>query len=176
MTIYLLPFTCAHCGKHATQKSGAVNRARKDGKPLYCDQKCAGLSRRGNKTKAQKVAEKRLYDEAYRARNFATLKAKKALYFQATYDLGKARIERKKRMRQHVEYCRRPEYKAWKSAYDRWYRAVKQYGEYAEAALALGEIEQEIGERMTRTEVYTANGTLNKRLTRRREYESFISG
>jgi hypothetical protein len=75
------------------------------------------------KTKAQKVAEKRIYDMAYRAKNRAMLKEKKRAYFLRTYDPKKAAVKRKKRMHLHVAYCRQPRYKAWKRQYDLNYRA-----------------------------------------------------
>ena len=77
--------------------------------------------------KAQKVAEKRLYDMAYRAKNLERIKAGKRAYFQRTYDPREAAVERKKRMHLHVAYCRQPRYKAWKREYDRKYRA-SEYG------------------------------------------------
>ena len=65
------------------------------------------------------MEEKRLYDAAYRKKNLAMLKAKKRAYFKRTYDPVKAAIGRKARMARHVAYCRRPEYREWKRAYDK---------------------------------------------------------
>lgn len=77
---------CAHCGADTAKDTSAINRANKEGRPLYCDRKCAGLARRGpEKTAAQKKEEKRLYDLNYRATN-PTLKARKAAYYQRTKD------------------------------------------------------------------------------------------
>jgi hypothetical protein len=70
------------------------------------------------------VSEKRIYDAAYRKKNRAKLKAIKRLYHKRTYDPVKAAIERKAKMKNHVEYCRRPEYKKYKSKYDAKRRAT----------------------------------------------------
>ncbi len=165
---------CAHCLKPVTQSASALGRAEREGRRVFCDRRCMGLARRVEKSKAQKVEEKRLYDEAYRQKNLAALKAKKAAYFQRTYDPAKAAVERKGRMAQHVEYCRRPEYKAWKAEYDRAYRAKADFGPFWEAALLLLQVDEEVASRMSRYEIYSANGTLNKSLRRKREYESSV--
>ena len=77
-------------------------------------------------------AEKAVYDREYRRKNRGWLKAKQAAYFQRTYDPVQAAIERKKRMPQHVEYCRQPAYRAWKKEYDRKLRASR-FGAFADA-------------------------------------------
>jgi len=70
-------FNCAQCGGEASQPNSAVNRARKCGYSLSCSKACSALSRRKDKPKAQRVAEKRIYDMAYREQNRDLLKAKK---------------------------------------------------------------------------------------------------
>lgn len=86
---------------------------------------------------------KAAYDREYRRKNKAMLQAKKAAYYQRTYDPIKAAKERKKTMPRHVEYCRRPEYKKKKYAYDRKREAAK-YGEYAECRDILRVLMKEI--------------------------------
>lgn len=166
----MLRFRCAHCGAKTAKPAGAVNRARAIGAPLYCNKKCAGLGRRKHKTKAQRVAEKAAYDREYRAKNLDRLKAEKRAYFQRTYDPVAAAAYRKKRMPRHVEYCRRPEYRKWKSGYDRRYRA-REFGPFADCYLLLLDIDREVNSRMSDYDVRCANGTINKRLKRKREYE-----
>jgi hypothetical protein len=156
------PIICAWCSKSSLKETGAINRAKSASAPLYCDRECAGLGRRKGKTKQQLVDEKSAYDAAYREKNRAMLKAKKAERFRATYDPEKARIERASRMPRHVEYCRRPEYKAWKKQYDLDYRA-REYGPFSEAYKLLLQIETEIDERASWYEVAVAKGTLNKK-------------
>ncbi len=87
------------------------------------------------------------YDRKYRKKNRARIKARQAAYFQSTYDPVKAAKERQKKMPEHVEYCRRPEYKTWKKKYDRQHRLSK-YGEFAEAYALLLALEKEIREQM----------------------------
>lgn len=167
----LIAFTCAHCGATAAKEAGHVNRSRRRGAALYCDKSCSSHARRIEKTREQKAAEKAEYDRMYRAREAETLKAKKAAYYQRTADREKEREDRKRRMPQHVEYCRRPEYREWKKRYDRQYLARKKFGDFGEAAIILNDLIAEINSRSTRTEIYRQNGTLNKWIARRRDYE-----
>ncbi len=113
---------CAYCGAMVTQAWGAINRAQKIGAPIYCDRTCAGFGRRKDKSIEQRKLEKRVYDKLYREKHRGALKVKKAKYFQRTYDPKSAAVERKKRMPYHVEYCRKPEYRAKKSDYDQIHR------------------------------------------------------
>ena len=46
-------------------------------------------------------------------------------------------------MPKHVEYCRRPEYKAWKHEYD-IQKAAEEFGEFGEAWRLLLDLEKEI--------------------------------
>lgn len=96
---------CAYCRKWTDKSAGHVNRARAAGLNLYCDRRCSGLGRRDGKTKEQKKEEKRLYDIEYR-KTSPTLRARRRAFHLRTYDPVKAAIVRKKRMPQHVEYCR----------------------------------------------------------------------
>src|SRR5262245_23738158 len=120
---------CPYCKRTVEKSTSAVNRSRKIGAPVYCGRTCAGFARRQWKSDAQKRLEKSEYDAEYRNKNAAKLRADKAARHKRTYDPASAAIERKKRMPMHVEYCRRPEYRAYKQQYDREYRA-KEYGEF----------------------------------------------
>jgi hypothetical protein len=135
---------------------------------------CAGLARRKHKSREQKIAEKAAYDAEYRERNRARIKARKAAAYRTNPNRERERAYRQANMARHVEYCRRPQYREWKVAYDRKYRAQKDFGPFADAALVLRDLEIEISSRATRTEIYAANGTLNKSLKRRRDYESLV--
>lgn len=162
---------CRNCGKKPDKPNGAVMRAKKIGAPLYCNRKCAGLGRRCGKSKAQRVAEKAAYDQIYREKNLARITAEKAVYFKRTYDPVAAAIERKKHMPRHIEYCRRPEYRAWKTEYDKQHRAKKNFGPFAEIALLTNDLNREIKERMTNAEIRWKNQTANKAQFRDREGE-----
>lgn len=153
------------------RENSHINRAKKLGSPLYCGKVCAGTKRQTQLTESEKKERKRLYDIEYREKNAETLKMKKAAWFKATYDPEKAAIERKKRAPQHAEYCRRPEYKAYKQEYDQQYRAKKEYGEFWQCFMLLLSIESEVTERAAKQEIRAQNGTLNKRQQRKREYE-----
>lgn len=168
-----ISFQCAHCGKPAYQESGAINRAHARGLRLFCGRVCSGFGRRKGKTKAQLVAEKAAYDKQYRANNLAKITADKQAYFQRTYDPVAAAEHRKTRMPRHVEYCRRPEYKAKKSEYDRKIRA-REFGDYADCYLLLLDIDKEVNSRMSDYEVRLVNGTYGKTQQRGREYERLI--
>lgn len=161
---------CPQCGASFETRVSYVNRAEKIGAPLYCGKVCSGLARRRAVplTDEERKAAKRAYDAKRRVALAERLKAEKAAYFQRTYDPVKAAEDRKARMPKHVEYCRRPEYREWKSEYDRKRRANQMFGEFSEAFMLLQDIETEIAARATRYEIYSANGTLNKALQRRR--------
>lgn len=161
---------CPQCREPFEASTGKARRADKKGAPLYCGRACAGLARRNPNppTEAERKAAKAAYDAKYRALNHEARKAQKAAYYREHRDPEKERAARKARMPKHVEYCRRPEYRAWKSEYDSRYRAQKIFGPFAEAFLLLQDIEREIDSQATRYEVYRANGTLNKALTRKR--------
>jgi hypothetical protein len=163
---------CAHCGVEFHAKQNYVNRAQREGRRMFCSRVCFGLDRRlvNPPTEAERKEAKRLYDAARRAERHAEICAKKRDHYYANRDriLAEQTAYRKAHMQRHVEYCRQPEYKAWKSEYDRQYRAHRDYGEFADAFLLLTNIEREVDSRATRYEIYQANGTLNKSQTRRR--------
>lgn len=167
--------TCPQCGAKAIKATGSVNRSRRAGAPVYCSRSCAGLARRSDRSEAQRRADKAAYDKEYRKKNRAVLKAKKAAYFQATYDPIKAAIERKKRSEYHKEYCRSPEYRAWKREYDRQYRAKKEYGEYADCFLLAMDIRSECLQQASDYQIRLDAGTLNKSAQRKRDYERTYS-
>lgn len=158
---------CAHCGKSTDKPAGEVTRARNAGLNLYCNRRCSGLGRRIGKTKAQKREEKRLYDIEYR-KSSPTLKARRRAYHLRTYDPAEAAKARKERMPLHVEYCRRPAYRAWKREYDRRYRATE-FGEFAEAYMLTMDLNREIKGRKSNAEIKYENGCTNKSQRRERE-------
>lgn len=167
---------CRHCEKRTEKAASAVNRANRQGAPLFCSRTCCGASRRVERADDERKALKAAYDRQRRAAIGEVLRAKKrAAYHAAVANnpeviRAKEREHRAKRMPQHVEYCRRPEYRARKREYDRQRCAQQDFGPFAEAALILRDLEAEISTRATRYEIYSANGTLNKALRRKREY------
>lgn len=165
---------CPQCRNPTGKPVGTINRAAAIGAPIYCGRACAGLARRKGKTKEQKIAEKAIYDEQYRAKNAERLKREKAEWYQRTADREKERQYRQANMQRHVEYCRRPEYREKKLVYDRHRRAKIFYGPFAESFLTLLELEDEIASRASRTEIYRQNGTQCKSVKRKREYEKAI--
>jgi hypothetical protein len=169
---------CANCFVHVNKPSGAVGRAQRIGAPLYCDKECAGLARRCNKTAAQRREEKRLYDIEYRAANFERIKASKRDRHKRiyTYETGKAmRDLRKARGYDHSEYCRGPDQVAKRKKRDRR-RYAAEFGPFAECHTLLMDLLNEINGRITDYETRIQNGTLNKRLTRRRRDEAASGG
>lgn len=158
---------CHYCKQPHGKCTDAVNRAAKAVLPLYCNRTCAGLGRRKHKTKAQKRAEKAAYDAEYRKRNIEDLKAKKAAYFQRTYDPVKAAKVRKKRMPYHVEYCRRPEYQQYKNEFDKQKRTAE-YADFGETWRLLLDLEKEIRTRATKYERLVARGYFTKQAIKQR--------
>jgi hypothetical protein len=157
---------CARCKKPAELSASHVNRSRANGMKLYCSRRCAGMAHRKGKTKAQRVAEKKAYDENYR-KTSTTLKARRHAHHLKNYDPVKEAVRRKKTMPQHVEYCRQPWYKKWKSEYDARYRA-KEFGAFADAYRLTLELNREIKRRITNGEIKWQNQTSNKAQFRRR--------
>src|SRR6185312_104718 len=156
---------CQHCGAVVPQPQSSINRAIREGKPLYCNRTCAGLARRVPPDRKKEA--KRAYDAQRRVELAAEISAKKAAYYQRTRDPAKERERRLQNMDRHVEYCRRPEYVAYKQDYDRQYRA-EEYGEYAEAYLLLLDLEREIRARSTWYERAKTRGYFTRAAQQRR--------
>lgn len=165
---------CDHCLKSFYRENAHINRSNKLGLKLFCSRECFGLNRRVEKSIEQKKEEKRIYDEEYRRKNKDKLRAKKAEYFQRTYDPEKAAVERKKNMHRHVEYCRRPEYRAKKKVYDRKYKAKLNYGPLWEHQVLIMQIFDEVNKH-DRYRIKYDQGVLNKTQTRKREHEAINS-
>ena len=144
-----------------------------NGPICYCGRKCASMGRRKRKTLAQKKAEKAAYDRRYRAINLQEIKRKKREYFQRTYDPEKAAIERKKRARWHVEYCRRyyadPKNHAGKVEYDRKRRDRIHFGAFAECYELIRKIDEEVASKMSDYEIRLQQGTLSKAAKRKKQ-------
>ncbi len=168
-------YNCPVCNAITTKPSNEYNRALRKGYVMTCGKLCGGKRRRLDKTLEQKKLEKRNYDMEYRAGNRQMLREKKSRYFQKTYDPAKAAEKRKLTMPRHIEYCRNPKYKAYKQQYDAKYRAKTEYGEFWESSMLLINLDKEIESRMDWTEIRTLNNVLNKKQTRRREYERLNS-
>ena len=161
----LVPITCPHCGKEAQKRLGHVNRAKKIGAPTYCSKLCSGLARKIERTDEEKKAIKAAYDVQYRRRDY--VKVKKQAYFKRTYDPQKQAAINKARMPKHVEYCRRPQYKAYKKQYDEQHRAKKDFGEFWESALLVKQIEKQYDDK----EVRQSNQLHNKSQKRKRQWQ-----
>lgn len=172
-------FICDQCGKIAERERGAINRSIKLGMRLYCGRICSGLGRRDPSppSEEQRRVAKSEYDRRRREQRGDEIRAKKRDAYHAAVLADpitvreKEKAHRAKRMPKHVEYCRRPEYREWKKQYDRQYRAGKEFGDFGEASIILNDLIAEINSRASRTEIYRQNGTLNKWITRRRDYE-----
>lgn len=176
----LTAIVCAHCGATALKATGGVNRSRRLGAPVFCSRACSGARRRVSRTEVEKKVLKAEYDRQRRADlGEALLSEKRAAYRdRLARDAEKVRAAqralREKRREAHLEYIRRPEYRAWKQDYDRRHRAIKFFGPFAEAFLVLQDLEREIASRATRTEIYRENGILNKTQKRKRDYEKAV--
>ncbi len=163
--------TCPMCHGSFECATGRYNRAQAIGAPLYCCKTCAGLARRTPRpTEQERRASKAAYDRERRQRLGERLRAEKRAHYQANRARILADMTRKRpaKMAAHIEYCRRPEYRAYKSEYDKRRLARKQFGEFADAALTLRSLETEIDAKASRYEVYMQNRTINKAQTRRR--------
>ena len=161
--------TCAHCGLPLCNLSrNSLWRAR-TGHRLFCNKACFYLSRRNPNppSEPERKKAKAAYDAEYRKKNAEVRAAQKREWFKKNYDPEKARVARKKRMPQHVEYCRRPEYKEWKSKYD-IERHAEQYADFAECWRLLIDLEKEIRSQATAYERRVANGYYLRTAQKRR--------
>lgn len=161
---------CDLCNKLFEIMTGHYNRSMKLRAGLFCSRACSHENRRRHVPIEVKKEQKRLYDNEYRKKNKERLKKEKAEYFQRVYkeQYEKFKAIRKARMKDHIEYCRQPKYKAYKKKYDRKYRNKKIYGEYFEAAGVLTDLEILIRKTMPKYERYYSRGMCNKALNRSR--------
>lgn len=165
----IIACACPQCCASFEALVGRVNRAVKIGAPLYCSKACSGLARRVEKADDQKRAEKAEYDRRRRLEKGDALKAEKRAYYAANRDrlLAVMAEYRKVRMPAHVEYCRRPEYKAKKHEYD-MRRNAEEYGEWAETWRLLLDLEKEIRSQASAYERRVANGYYTRNAQKRR--------
>ena len=120
---------------------------------------------------------KALYDAEYRRINAERIRAEKAAYFQRTYNPTKAAIERKKKMHNHIEYCRQPEYRKWKSAYDNIYRSKKIYGVFWESMILVRKIQKIVCQRVP--DIYERlkmRGHIRRMIMKKAHKRSFLYG
>lgn len=158
---------CPQCGGNFLADVGRANRADELCVPLYCGRACAGLARRLPVPKS--AAEKAAYDREYRERVAEKRSAQRAAYYEANRDrlLAQMAEYRKVRMPKHVEYCRRPEYRAKKHEYDKK-RNEAEYAEWAETWRLLLDLEKEIRSQATAYERRVANGYYTRNAQKRR--------
>ena len=175
-----MEIVCPQCGDAFYRPKGEVNRAARIGAPLFCTRTCSGLARRKNRTDEERRALKADYDKKRREELGESLLAKKrkAYHEAVAKDPETVRLREKLgrlvRRKAHLEYCRRPEYREWKSSYDRQYRAQKEYGPFAEAFLVLRDLETTIRHHASRYEIDLAAGRLNKVTRRKRDYAKAV--
>jgi len=159
---------CNQCGNKFDCHTGHLNRANKLGRRIFCGRVCSGLGRRKHISLDEKKRLKSEYDKIYRAKNKERDAPRKAAYHKRVYNSEKQRAYNQKNMQRHVEYCRRPEYRAKKHEYDIKRNAKNQYGEFWESAIALKKIEGEID----RDEANMDNQTYNKSQKRKRQWKN----
>lgn len=167
---------CPQCNKLYEAERGALNRTVAAGLYHYCSRVCSGLAHRKHRSDEEKRALKSAYDAKRRIDEAEKIRATKREYHKRSYDPVKAAAERALKMPRHAEYCRRPEYKAWKAKYDEQYRAKKMFGPFWESAMLLADVETEVLSRASRYEIDLQNGKLNKRKRRENGYEKTLGG
>lgn len=167
-------FTCHQCGNPAEQPASAVNRARRRGAHLFCDRACAGIARRLEISPAEKKARKQVYDANRRKELRDELLAAKREYHKRTYDPVVAAVKRKARMPYHVEYCRSEKYREWKREYDRRYRSLKEYGEFADCFMLVMDIRAECLSQFSDYDIRYSKGGIGKAQNRKRDHEKLI--
>jgi len=162
--------TCAYCKQEFEANSSAYNRATKQGLNVYCSLEHSGLGRRDKRTSEQKKADKSAYDKNRRLEKFDVIKAKKQAYDKTPEGRAAQKRRRQTRMPKHVEYCRQPEYRAKKVEYDRRHRAEKFFGEFAECAILVEQINKTLIEKADKAHLRTIQGTNTKSQRRKRQW------
>lgn len=150
---------CNLCGCDFNKSAGHLNRAMKLGVNVFCSKQHFYESRRIQRSDEEKKRIKTEYDDKYR--RLEKVKIKKAEYFKKDYakNPDKYKKERQRRYTAHLKYLQTDGYKKWKADYDKKYLAKKHFGEFAEAAIILTEIEKIIDSKKVKYE----NGiTINK--------------
>lgn len=163
-----MKITCSHCGLVVDKPTGAVNRARNAGLPVYCNKACFGLAHRVERTIEEKKKIKSDYDSKYRKRD--AIKEKKRLWNKTPAGRAWQKRNRDQQKDRHLAYCQTAEYRKWKHEYDQKHCARKNYGEFWEAAIILNQIEKII--LPERLEAKIQKGTYNKSIKRKREWNS----
>lgn len=167
---------CGYCGASVDKPTGAVNRAVKGGKRLFCGFACSADAKRVDPAeKKRRLAE---YGKRRRAAMGGTIKEQKRQWYQANakaiHERHAAQMESDPEYRERHKECQRrcqesPEWKAHKAEYDRRYRADRMYGEMADAYLILLMLDDEVErQEPDRVELYRQKGTLNKSQERKR--------
>lgn len=159
---------CPYCKKEADIPKAYVLKARSVGAPKYCSKLCSGLARKIWRTDAEKKAIKKLYDEQYRTREYVKLQKNFAFHLDYRANPEKYRKERQRKMKAHIEYCRKPEYKKWKKQYDHKFRLKKKYGEYWECASIMVSLDKTLNTK----EIKINQGLINKSQKRKRKWLS----
>ena len=127
------------------------------------------MARRLNESEDFKKLVKYFYDCFIFLDNPVYKKAKAKEFFNRDYAANpeKYRKWRKKKQAAHNIYCLSPQYKKYKKKYDRKYRCKKKYGEFAEAASVLFDLEKAIDNRLA----VAQNGLINKSQIRKRKWQ-----
>jgi hypothetical protein len=168
MDMTIATFICARCGVASKKELGAVNRAKRNGRSLYCSRVCSGLGRRKNKTDEQRKIEKSQYDALRRLLLHDEIKAKKAAAYLKNRNPEAEKRYRELRKDKHAAYIKRPRYVSWKREYDIQRRGMD-YGEFAECHRLLIDLEREIRTQMPRYEIYKLNGRIDRMIERKRQ-------
>lgn len=155
---------CHYCNEKLHKSTACINRAKREGRNLYCNRTCFGLDHRKEKTEEEKKEHKRLYDIEYRKKNEARLKVNKYEWNKKDYvaNPDKYKEIRKNKYEKHLQYLSTPEYKAYKKQYDSKHRAKSKYGEFWECAIMLDQLRLEVDNR----QAVFDKGTCNKRQKR----------
>lgn len=152
---------CHYCRKIFEIKNGYYNRAKMMGNNVYCSRKHSGLGRR--KSIEEKKRVKAVYDK--RISQTPERKAAQHRYFKKDYAANpeKYRAIRKAKYKKHLEYLRRPEYRAKKKIYDQKRCAKLHYGDFGEAAIALRQLGNIVDNRKAKSDQDNLNKSKKRR-------------
>lgn len=165
---------CAHCGKSFIRDLAQHEYCLRRGSTTrFCALTCSAAHR--SISKEDKKAKKAEYDRKRRERMGDVIRQRKKDYYASIKNTPENRAKEKAirdaRMPLHVEYCRRPEYKVKKSAYDRKRRA-SEYGSFGDAYELLLQVENTIRSLVSKEDIYRANCIKQWNPAKQREYRA----
>lgn len=171
--MYTTEITCAHCGNKSMKPNSAVNRARRDGKEMFCGRGCFAAFRITKKE--DKLAKKRVWASKFREENADEITQYNREWAANHYDIKTKHGRENRRKKKEYDERHRLENPEMYKAKGRRCKAKRRYGDYAEVWFLLRELRQEVLSKHTDYELRRLNETDHKTRKRNIKNEETIS-